>query len=148
MKSFINRTSRYFKNHHVGLLLIRVGTGLVFFMHGWSKVSNIPGVEGMFLHMGLGAGTGIFIAWLEVIGGLALILGIATRFFAAAFAIEMLVAIFVTGGIGAGYHPHELELYLMLVSGGIALSGSGRYALFSLECAECGGWLCEDHYKK
>lgn len=147
MKSLIHRTSTYFKNHHIGLLLIRIGTGLVFFMHGWGKVDNIPGVEGMFAHMGLGAGVAVFIAWLEVIGGLALIIGIATRFFAAAFAIQMLVAIFLTGGVANGYKPHELELYLMLMSAGIALSGSGRYALFSLECTECGGWLCDTHNK-
>lgn len=147
MKSLINRTSRYFKNHHIGLLLIRVATGLVFFMHGWSKVNNLAGVEGMMMHFGLGAGVGVFIAWLEVIGGLALILGIATRFFGAVFAIEMLVAIFLTGGPGTGYKPHELELVLMLNSLGIALSGSGRYSLFAMECTECGAMVCDTHKK-
>lgn len=146
MKNLINSISRYCKNHHFGLLLIRVGTGLVFFMHGWSKIHNLPGVEGMMMHFGLIAGVGTFIAWLEVIGGLALILGIATRFFAAVFVIEMVVAIFLTG-FGRGYQSHELELYLALVSLGIALSGSGRYSLFSMECYDCGAMMCDVHKK-
>lgn len=145
IRTQINRASRYLKSHHVGLLLIRVGTGLIFFMHGWMKVNNITMIEGFFGQLGLAPWMAVFVAWLELIGGVALITGIATRFFAAAFAIEMLVAIFLTGGFGNGYRPHELELYLMLVSAGIALSGSGRYSLFSLECTECDALLCKDH---
>lgn len=145
MKSLINKVSRYCKNHHVGLLLIRVGTGLIFFMHGWMKINHLDMVAGMFAHFGLGGGVGVFIAWLEVVGGIAMILGIATRFFGAVFAIEMLVAIFLTGGFANGYQPHELELYLMLVSAGIALSGSGKYSVFAMECRDCGAMMCDTH---
>ena len=91
---------------------------------------------------------GIFIAWLEVVGGLALILGILTRVFAVAFTIEMLVAIFLTGGFAKGYQPHEMELFLMLVSGGLALAGSGRFSVWNMECDECGGMLCDMHPKR
>jgi putative oxidoreductase len=95
----------------------------------------------------LASEVGIFIAWLEVIGGLCLILGIATRFFGVVFAIEMLVAIFLTG-VGRGYQSHEMELFLVLVSLGIALAGSGRYSLWKMECNECGGMLCDEHAVK
>jgi putative oxidoreductase len=147
MKSLINKTSRMGYNRSFGLLLIRVATGLVFFMHGWSKVNNLSGVEGMFVHFGLGGPVGIFIAWLELLGGLALILGVATRFFGVVFAIEMLVAILLTG-VGRGYQPHEMELFLMLVSLGIALAGSGRYSIWKMECDECGAMMCDEHGKK
>jgi putative oxidoreductase len=133
--------SRFARNRSLGLLLIRFATGLVFFMHGWMKVNNLQGVEGMFVHFGLAGPVGIFIAYLEVIGGLALILGVLTRIFAVAFGIEMFVAIFLTG-IGRGYASHELELFLMLVSFGIALAGSGAYSLWKMECDFCGGMLC------
>jgi|SRR5665213_721933 len=141
MKSSINRLSRFTRNRNLGLFLIRLGTGLVFFMHGWSKVNNLSGVEGMFMHFGLGGATGIFIAWLETIGGLALILGIFTRVFGTLFGIEMLVAIFIMGAPHS-YQPHELEIFLMLVSFGIALAGSGAYSLWKMECDLCGGMLC------
>lgn len=126
----------------LGLLLIRIAVGLVFLMHGWQKIHNLSGVEGMFVHFGLGGGTGIFIAWLEVIGGIAMILGILPRLFGALFGIEMLVAIFI-GGAPTKYQPHELEIFLMLVSFGIALAGSGRFAIWSGECKRCGAYMCK-----
>jgi len=88
-------------------------------------------------------GTAFFIAYLETLGGLALILGIFPRAFALAFGIEMLVAILVTGGPARGYRPHELELFLMFMSLGILFAGSGRYSLWSMECHHCGGMTCK-----
>jgi len=141
MKTSINRLSRFTRNRSLGLLLIRVAIGIVFFAHGWMKVNNLSGVEGMFVHFGLGGPTGIFIAYLEVIGGICLILGIFTRVFGVLFGIEMLVAVFIMGVPGS-YMPHETEIFLMLVSFGIALAGSGQYSLWKMECDLCGGMLC------
>lgn len=141
MHSTINRLSRFTRNRSLGLLLIRFAAGIVFFMHGWQKVNNLPGVEDMFMHLGFGGPVGIFIGWLEVIGGIALILGVLTRVFGVIFGIEMLVAIFATGGFNS-YSQHELEIFLMLVSFGIALAGSGAYSLWKMECELCGGMLC------
>jgi len=143
MKKYINAMSRFCLNRSLGFVFIRVAVGLVFFMHGWNKVNNLSMVEGMFVHFGLGGGMGIFIAWLEVLGGLSLILGLLTRVFGVIFGIEMLVAIFLTG-FGRGlYQPHELEIVLMLLSFGLALAGSGRYSLLKMECDDCGGMLCD-----
>jgi len=147
MKDVLNLWSRYCLNRNLGLVLFRVAVGMVFLAHGWGKVNSLPMVEGMFAGMGLGAGTGIFIAYLEVIGGLALILGVFTRVFGVIFGIEMLVAVFLTG-FGKGlYKPHELELVLMLLSFGIALTGSGKYSLYAKECQDCGGIVCDIHKK-
>ena len=131
------------RNRAVGLLLIRVAVGLVFFMHGWSKIHNVSGVEGMMAGFGLPSATGAFIAWLEVIGGTAMMLGIATRLFALLFAIEMVVAIYLTG-VSAGYQRHELEIFLALVSLGIMFTGSGRYSLWALEHHMHNGEKCKD----
>ena len=130
-------------NRSLGLVLIRVAVGLVFFMHGWNKIHNIPMVEGMMSGFGFPGGTGMFIAWLEVLGGIALILGLLTRVFGVIFGIQMLVAIMVTGGVGTGYQPHELEIVLTLLSFGLALSGSGMYSVWKMECDDCGGMLCK-----
>ena len=141
MRSFINDMSRFCHHRSLGLLLIRIATGLVFFMHGWQKIHSLAMVGGMMVGFGLPYSVGIFIAYLEVIGGLALILGIATRVLGVVFGIEMLVAILLTG-IGRGYHAHELEIVLMLLSFGLALAGSGKYSFFKMECSDCGGMLC------
>jgi putative oxidoreductase len=144
MKSHIKKWSRWGYNRSLGLLLIRVAVGMIFFAHGWMKIHNMPGIIGFFEMLGLPAWTAYFIAWLEVIGGAAMILGIATRIFAKLFAIEMIVAIFLTG-IGAGYQRHEMEIALALISAGILFAGSGRYSLWSCECRDCGGIMCDDH---
>ena len=143
MKKAINKMSRFCYQPSLGLLLIRLAIGLVFFMHGWTKIHNVTMVTGMMVHLGVVAPTffGAFISWFEVVGAVALILGVLTRVFAVALGIEMLCAIFLTG-IGSGYQSHEFEIVLMLVSFGIALAGSGRYSVYRMECRKCGGMLC------
>ena len=132
------------KSRALGLLLTRVAVGIVFLAHGWGKIHNVSGVEGMMVGFGLPMATGAFIAWLEVIGGIAMIVGVLTRLFGLLFAIEMLVAIFLTGGVANGYKPHDLELFLMLVSLGVAHSGSGRYSLWAFENHMHNGQHCQD----
>lgn len=143
MQPLINSWSYNFAHRSLGLLLIRIAVGLVFLAHGWMKVGNIEMIQGMFVGFGLPAATAFFIAWLEVIGGLALIVGIVPRIFGLLFGIEMLVAIFLTGGFSNGWRAHELEVVLMLLSFGIMLTGSGRYALWSAECPRCGAYMCK-----
>lgn len=137
--STANSVSRYFYQQALGLLLLRMATGFIFFFHGWMKVNSIGDTISMFAHMGFSAPIAYFISWLELIGGLALILGIATRFFAMLFSIEMLVAMFIVGF----RHGPGIEFYLAMVSLAIALIGSGRLSLFKMECEKCGGFLCD-----
>ena len=139
MISMINRATRFVLNRSLGLLLIRLALGILFFTHGLMKVQALSQVSAMFVHFGFFPWVGFFIAWLEVIGGLALILGIATRLFAFLFGIEMLVATFLIGfsrGIG-------IELILALVSIGLMFAGSGRYSVYKMECNNCGALLCD-----
>jgi putative oxidoreductase len=143
MKEWVNHCGRFCHKKSFGLLLIRVGVGLIFLTHGWMKIHSLPMVEGMFMHLGMGSTTGIFIAWLEVIGGAALILGVLTRFFALAFGIEMFVALVVTGAFSGPFQPHELEVLLMLCSVGLAFTGSGHCSLYKRGCGKCGGMMCD-----
>jgi len=75
-----------------------------------------------------------------------LIFGIFSRIAAAALGIEMIFAIFLTG-IGKGFGPHEMEILLMAGSLGIALVGSGKFALYKMECDNCAGMLCKGECK-
>jgi uncharacterized membrane protein YphA (DoxX/SURF4 family) len=131
MQHSIEKMSAFCFRPALGLLLVRLATGYVFLMHGYAKVTNLAMVTGMMTHFGLPAWLGIFVAWLEVIGGVALILGIATRAFAVALGIEMVVAIFLTG-FSRGFSPHEFEMVLALNSFALALAGSGKYRLLKL----------------
>lgn len=139
-----NSVSRFFYQQSAGLFILRLATGAIFIMHGAMKLQNPAGMAGFFAKMGLMPGLQWvwFIALLEVIGGAALILGIATRFFGSLLAIEMLVAILLTG-IGRGFHAHELELILAAASLALALAGSGRWSAYKMECETCGGIFCD-----
>ena len=127
----MNKMSKFFYNPSVGMLLVRIATGYLFFTHGLSKVNNLAMPMGMMVHFGFPAWVGVFIAWLEVIGGLALVFGLLTRVFAVMFGIEMIVAIFLTGfahGLGA----HDMEIILALNSFAIAFMGSGKIRLMHI----------------
>jgi len=126
----IKHLNKQLYEKNLGLLLIRVGTGLVFFMHGIMKLQSIGMINTFFTHLGLPAPIAMLIALLETVGGLALIFGVFTRVFAVLLGIEMLVAIFITGGPAKGWAQHELEALLMAVSFGLVYTGSGRFSLW------------------
>ena len=140
----LNGLSRTFYHQSLGLFFLRLVTGLIFLLHGASKVGNIAMTSSMMAHFGLAPSIewAWFIGLVEVLGGAALILGVATRFFGAVLGIEMIVAIFL-GGFGHGFGPHEFELLLAAASFAVALIGSGTWSLYKMECDTCGGFLCE-----
>jgi putative oxidoreductase len=138
MKKLVNHTSRFFYTPAFGLLLFRVAAGVIFLTHGWMKVQDLAATAMMLGHFGIAPAIAYFISWLEVIGGIALIAGVATRLFGVLFGIEMLVATLLVG-FGRGF---GMEFVLMLVAFGIALTGSGKYSIYRMECKHCGGMLC------
>jgi uncharacterized membrane protein YphA (DoxX/SURF4 family) len=153
MKTFLNNASRFWYARSLGILLIRLEVGFVFFTHGLSKVENMHRTMQMFAGMGFPAWVGAFIGILEVVGGAALILGIITRVFAVLFGVEMLVAVYLSlahaggamGGMTATWQSTigGMEMFLAIMSFALALMGSGRYALWRMECRDCGGMLCK-----
>ncbi len=71
------------------------------------------------------------IMFLELVGGVCLIIGLFTRFFAAALAIEMLVALLfvhLSRGYAAGGGGYEHVLLLGAVCFAIAIRGGGPYS--------------------
>jgi putative oxidoreductase len=127
----IRHLNKQLYEKNLGLLLIRVGTGLVFFMHGIMKLQSIGMINGYFTKsLGLPPGTAMLIAAIETVGGLMLVFGVFTRVAAVVLGLEMLVAIFLTGGPGKGWEQHEMEALLMAVSFGLVYTGSGKFSLW------------------
>ncbi len=118
------------------LTVLRIVTGIVFLMHGWQKLAmmGIGGFAGFLGQLGIpGAeAAAVVVTAIEVIGGLALILGIGTRWVAIPLACDMLVAL-VTVHLAAGFFVSEggYELVLLLLAASVALilGGSGALAL-------------------
>ncbi len=148
MKAMMDSVGRMFYKPSLGLLFIRVAAGLVFLMHGWGKYSaGTEAVNGMFVGMGFPMGSGMFVMGLEIIGGIALILGVLPRLFAKLFAILMAVAIVATGFFSdMSWGKHEMEFVLLLLSLGIVFTGSGKWSLWAPDCRNCGGMTCKDEH--
>ncbi|KND50505.1 MAG: putative oxidoreductase [Parcubacteria bacterium C7867-007] len=132
MKTLIHRTSRRLYDPSLGIFFIRLMVGLIFLTHGWNKVVALSQTMAMFSNLGMWPLVGVFIGWLEVIGGLALILGFATRFFGVIFAIEMIAAALLVGA-ARGFSGMEFELLLAACSLGIVFIGSGKYSVYKME---------------
>lgn len=113
-----------------GLLLLRVGVGVVFAMHGWEKINGIEGVVGMFAGLGLPA----FVAWAvaigEFVGGLALIVGVWSDKAGYLLALIMLGAIvYVHGKNGFMLANGGYEYALVLLTSSLAVAKLGPGAL-------------------
>ena len=116
--------------------LVRVVIGYNIFMHGWAKVTG-AGAAGVGAYMaknGLHPGLAFAYAamFLETIGAICIIIGLFTRFFAAALAIELLIAMFaIHWAHGFGYRAggYEYVLLLGIVMFAIAIRGGGPYSV-------------------
>ena len=125
----------------IGMIILRVVVGLTFALHGWQKLQGgIEGVVGFFNQLGIPAAGFFapFITWLELIGGIALILGIGTHWFAKLLAINMVVAIF-TAHISNGFFVGKggVELALVLLAALIAIMANSWHGGFMCRGSEC-----------
>ncbi len=76
-------------------LAIRLSVGIPFVVTGWGKLHNLDQIIGYFTSLGIPAPQlqAPFVAGLEFFGGIALILGLGSRFFAVPMMTTMVVAI-------------------------------------------------------
>ncbi|MBM7601086.1 putative membrane protein YphA (DoxX/SURF4 family) [Virgibacillus halotolerans] len=115
--------------NEIGKVILRVVLGLTFFMHGLSKFQGgISNTVGYFDSLGIPGFLAYAVAVIELIGGIALVLGIGTRIVSILFGMIMVGAIF-TAKLPAGFlgndqmAGYELELALLAMSIYFILAG-------------------------
>ncbi|GLB59589.1 DoxX family protein [Cytobacillus sp. NCCP-133] len=120
--------------YEAGTFLLRVVLGLTFFVHGIVKfLGGIENIAGWFTSIGLPGFLAVVVAGVELVGGIALVLGLFSRVVSAVFILLMAGAIIkvkLAGGfLGNGTAGYELDLALLAMSASIAMTGSKLFAL-------------------
>ena len=122
-----------------GALLQRVSMGLLFILHGLYLKAFVFGMAGAgkyFASLGLPDWFAWVVVLYETIGGLALILGVYTRWVAVFLGVHLLFAAYLGhsangwlfSGEGGGY---EFPVFWAIACFSLALLGSGAHALKS-----------------
>lgn len=116
-----------------GLTVLRVVVGIAFLKHGWMKAFGfgLAGTTGFFTaaHIPLPHISAFLVTWVELLGGLALILGALTRPAAALIAIDMLGAIFFVHLKGGFFLPNGYEFALTMLACNVCLMLTGPGSL-------------------
>nr|WP_319515406.1 DoxX family protein [uncultured Cohaesibacter sp.] len=115
--------------------LLRVISGALLLAHGLMKIFifTIPGTVGFFESLGFPAIFAYLTIFAEVVGGAALILGVATRAVAILTLPPILGALSVHWGNGWVFSSEgggwEFPLFWAIINLSIALLGSGAFAV-------------------
>ena len=123
-------------NVDLALLLVRLALATAFITHGVAKLANMSDTVAFFNALGLSAFFAYLVAWVELLGGLLMLVGFWTCFAGFALAIVMLVAIVKVkyqGGFMGGW---ELDLTLLLSAVAVFFGGPGKYSA-GCRCPAC-----------
>lgn len=114
------------------VLLVRVSVGAEFLIAGYGKLGDLDKFIKYFTELGIPL-PGLqapFVATLEFVGGAALIVGFATRLFAAPLAITMIVAILTATEVSSlGHFLYLSEWNLFLLLAWLVFHGAGSASI-------------------
>ncbi len=120
----------------IGPFLIRIGLGVIFMFHGYSKMFQGGHANIAKMMADKGAPMPEVLGWLaaisEFVGGALILVGFLSRIWGLGHVVVMLVAIFVVHGIdtfAAKDGGIEFPLALLLMALAIVISGPGRISI-------------------
>ncbi|MCM3160750.1 DoxX family protein [Metabacillus litoralis] len=114
----------------ISALLLRLVLGVIFIGHGVAKFQGgIGNIAGWFDSIGLPGFLAYAVAIIELVGGIAMLLGLATRIVGGLFVLVLLGAI-VKVQLAAGFiGGYAYDLALLAMSAYFLLNGSKLYSL-------------------
>jgi putative oxidoreductase len=131
---------KFLRNHYpsrdFGLLILRIGIGIMFMLHGWPKITGgtemWTNIGGSMANLGIDFAPtfwGFMAALAEFVGGLFLVLGLFFRITNLLLVITMIVAavVHLKGDDGFGGATHAIEAGILFLS--LIFIGPGRYSL-------------------
>lgn len=114
---------------NAALLASRLVVAAVFLWHGVPKAFDFPAAVDKFVGFGLPGFLGPITGWVEVLAGVALILGVFHRWAALALAVVIvgaLVTVQIPRGVSPGLERDLLILSSLLL---LAAAGPGRFGV-------------------
>jgi putative oxidoreductase len=119
--------------NEIGNFLLRIMLGLVFLANGVVKFQGgIENTVGWFESIGIPGFLAYAVAIIELVGGIAIILGLGTKIVSVLFGVIMLGAIF-TVKLSSGFlNGYVYDLVLLIISIHLVLNGSKLYSLDQL----------------
>lgn len=123
------------EKNEIGALILRVVLGFLFFIHGFVKFQGgIENIAGWFESIHIPGFMAYVVAFIELVGGIALILGVATRIVSILFALVMAGAIITAklpaGLLGNGQMAgYELDIAFLAIAVYLAVNGSRLLSL-------------------
>ena len=129
------------KNKIWASIPLRLVLAAVFMVHGWQKLTGLEGTAGFFGSIGIPlAGTmALVVGIIEFGGGLAVLLGLGTRYVASLLAIVMIVAslkVHLPNGFFLSAGGYEFTLTLLGAAIALAFLGAGPLSLDSKWCKD------------
>ena len=119
-------------NKSFGISIIRIHLGVILLAHGWLKVSvfTVLGTVDYFSSIGLSPIIAYLVIFGELVGGLALVLGIQTRL-ASALTVPILLGAAITNSGNGWLHSAtgggwEYAASLTVIACAITVWGSGQ----------------------
>ncbi|MEU5879030.1 DoxX family protein [Spirillospora sp. NPDC047279] len=120
----------------VGLLIGRLALGAVFIAHGWQKLTETghAGVTRMFDAVGvpMPSVSATFATWLELLGGIALVLGVLVPLAGLLLAVNMAGAfwfVHMDKGFFVDKGGYEFVMILGATALLLAFTGAGRFSV-------------------
>lgn len=115
-------------NKDFGLFIIRLSVAIMFISAGWGKFTNMEQTVGFFASLGLPAFITYLVVAVELLGGLAMLLGVFTRYAGILLSVVMVFAIILVKS-KMGFIPAQIDIMLLASSLGIAMIGPGGWSL-------------------
>lgn len=119
-----------------GLLVLRIGIGIIFIIHGlpklmggsevWSQLGSTMSLIGISFAPAL---WGFLAAAAETLGGVFILLGFLHRFSALALVFTMLIAILMHTSSGDPFAIYSNALKALVIFVALAITGPGRYSV-------------------
>jgi len=129
MKNALHKIYRN-RNTDAAALILRLFIAAVFIMAGWTKVTNMEMVVGFFTQMGFSSFQAYLVSWVELLGGILVLLGVFQKPVLTALGVICTVIVFSTPDAPMNTflgHDYVVSLFVMIIA--LYFTGPGKYSI-------------------